>query len=279
MATSSCFHVTQVEEIKRIIGEGLYEREIVGPDGSPVSGGGGSRAMPSSAYLFMIPGKQFVTSGAPKDISNNANDAAFGVNLTDANCWANAGYITTTAGTQTGITVPPAKTQFDLGSQSIIFSARINIASPAANQAMFGPADASAAQGFYISVRAGGKVRPIINTSGGAVTALADSAATFADGTDHVMTVAIDAVTKQVFLFFDGFLSNLYAANFSGTSASVALFAIGATSGGGTGYAGKYSGLHLLRFTGGLPTNLSKLAVRLAAMPHDFLCDSDIVLA
>lgn len=39
MATSSCFHVTQVEEIKRIVGEGLSEREIVGPDGSPVSGG------------------------------------------------------------------------------------------------------------------------------------------------------------------------------------------------------------------------------------------------
>jgi len=39
MATSSCFHVTQVEEIKRIVGEGLSEREIVGPDGLPVSGG------------------------------------------------------------------------------------------------------------------------------------------------------------------------------------------------------------------------------------------------
>ena len=38
MGTSSCFHVTQVEEIKRIIGEAMYENEVVGPDGSPVSG-------------------------------------------------------------------------------------------------------------------------------------------------------------------------------------------------------------------------------------------------
>ncbi len=278
MGTSSCFHVTQVEEIKRIVGEAMYENEVVGPNGSPVSGGLGSRATPSAAYLFMLPGKQFATSGAPKDVSNNLNDAAFGVNLSDASCWANAGYITTTAGTQTGITIPPAKTQFDLGSQSVLFSARINIASPAGNQAMFGPADASASQGFYISVRAGGKIRPVINTSGGAVTGLADSAATFADGTDHVMTVAIDAVTKQVFVFYDGCLSNVYAANFSGTSAAVALFAIGASSGGGTAYNGKYSGLHLLRFNGGLPLNLAKLAVRLAALPHDFLCDSDLVL-
>ena len=44
MGTSSCFHVTQVEEIKRIIGEAMYENEVVGPDGSPVSGGGGGGA-------------------------------------------------------------------------------------------------------------------------------------------------------------------------------------------------------------------------------------------
>jgi len=41
MGTSSCFHVTEVEEIKRIVGEAMYENEVVGPDGSPVSGGGG----------------------------------------------------------------------------------------------------------------------------------------------------------------------------------------------------------------------------------------------
>jgi hypothetical protein len=43
MGTSSCFHVTEVEEIKRIIGEAMYENEVVGPNGSPVSGGGSDR--------------------------------------------------------------------------------------------------------------------------------------------------------------------------------------------------------------------------------------------
>ena len=38
MGTSSCFHVTQVEEIKRIIGEAMYENEVVGPNGSPAGG-------------------------------------------------------------------------------------------------------------------------------------------------------------------------------------------------------------------------------------------------
>ena len=36
--TSSAFHITQVEEIKRIVGEAMYEKQIIGPDGSPMSG-------------------------------------------------------------------------------------------------------------------------------------------------------------------------------------------------------------------------------------------------
>jgi len=44
MATSSCLHATQVEEIKRIVGEAMYENEVVGPNGSPVSGGGTQRS-------------------------------------------------------------------------------------------------------------------------------------------------------------------------------------------------------------------------------------------
>ncbi len=51
MGTSSCFHVTQVEEIKRIVGEAMYENEVVGPNGSPVSGGGAAVTVGSSRAL------------------------------------------------------------------------------------------------------------------------------------------------------------------------------------------------------------------------------------
>ena len=69
MGTSSCFHVTEVEEIKRIIGEAMYENEVVGPNGSPVSGGrlvlaaSGSIAAPvatisaATAGSFVLPSK------------------------------------------------------------------------------------------------------------------------------------------------------------------------------------------------------------------------------
>jgi len=71
MATSSCFHVTQVEEIKRIMGEGLYELEIVGPDGSPVSVGVGGGSVTVENILTS-------TSTA------NALSAAMGKSLKDA---------------------------------------------------------------------------------------------------------------------------------------------------------------------------------------------------
>ena len=46
MATSSCLHAAQVEEIKRIVGEAMYEKEIIGSDGSPVSGAAKQRVYP-----------------------------------------------------------------------------------------------------------------------------------------------------------------------------------------------------------------------------------------
>lgn len=51
MATSSCLHATQVEEIKRIVGEAMYENEVVGPNGSPVSRGGSVGTFANAAAL------------------------------------------------------------------------------------------------------------------------------------------------------------------------------------------------------------------------------------
>ena len=79
MTTSSCFHVTQVEEIKRIVGEGLYEREIVGPDGSPVSGGsqlaGESSALVKASKLMLDYANSATTFGYTT--ATPAIDAAF----------------------------------------------------------------------------------------------------------------------------------------------------------------------------------------------------------
>lgn len=236
-----------------------------------------STATPSQFYLACIPGRQFVTSGVPKDLSDNACDGVLGSALTDAALWANNGYMTTAAGANINVQLPLAKSTFNLGSESVVFSVMVRKSIPAAGEIMFGNADSGSAQGFFVSFRpTTGKVRPSVNASGGFIGSLSESAAVFADGTDHVMTVAFDAVTRQIFLWRDGALSDAYAANWVGTTSPVAAFFLGAAS-NGTGNVCQFAGVHLLKFAGGLPINMNRIAARLAARPFDYLTDLDII--
>lgn len=239
---------------------------------------------PSIRYKFFIPGQQFIGSGAAKDKSGNAADASFMASLTDAAAWANPGYFTTGAGANLGLSIPASKVQFDLATQSVIFSIRVKKAGPVGAESLFGCADTVTAQGFYISMRAASgsvsKVRPVLNTSGGVVSGLADSLATFGEAaaTDHIITLAIDAVTKGVYLYCDGTLSNSYPAAYTGGTTVANPFAFGLSLGSsGTTFAGQFSGAHFLVMTGGLPLNMGIVAQKLAATPHLYLTDSDLV--
>lgn len=237
----------------------------------------------SQFYKFFIPAQQFIGSGDAKDKSGNSADATRLASLTDAAAWANPGYVTSGAGANAGLTIPAAKFAFDLASQSVIFSARIKKVGPVGAESILGCADAATAQGFYISMRAASssvsKVRPILNTSGGVVSGLADSLATFGEAaaTDHVLTLAIDGITKSVFLYCDGTLSNTYTTAFTGGTNTVTAFGIGSNTGavGATSVAGQFSGIHMLVMDGGLPINMGLIAQRLAAQPHYYLSDLD----
>ena len=250
----------------------------------PVTGKANTIFQPSSKYKFFIPGQQFIGSGVAKDKSGNSADATQMASLTDAATWANPGYFTTGAGANLGLSIPAAKVQFDLATQSVIFSIRLKKVGPVGAESVFGCADTITAQGFYISMRAASssvsKVRPILNTSGGVVSGLADSLATFGEAaaTDHVLTLAIDGVTKSVFLWCDGTLSNTYTSAFTGGTTVENRFAFGLSIGSsGTTFAAQFSGAHLLVMAGGLPTNMALVAQKLAANPHAFLTDSDLV--
>lgn len=241
---------------------------------------------PSSKYMTFIPGQQFIGSGtAAKDKSGKAADAGFLASLTEANAYANPGYITTGAGVNLGLAIPASKIQFDLATESIIFSCRIKKVGPVGAEAFVGCADASTIQGFYLSMRAASgsvsKVRPIINTSGGVVSGLADSAATFgeASATDHVITLMIDAVTKSVFLYCDGTLSNSYPSAYTGGTTVTVPFGFGFNTGtsGVTTVTAQFSGIHFLKMTGSLPLNAGTIAQKLSATPHLYLTDSDLV--
>lgn len=236
---------------------------------------------PSSKYKFFIPGTQFVGSGNAKDYSGNGNDAVISSATTDAATWANNKYITTGAGTGLGVSVPLAGSSFDLATQSVIIHGVCNVATPAGVENIIGNGDNASAQGVYLRIGTTGKMRPVLNASGGVVAGLADSTGTLCDGTDHSFAIAIDGVVKSVFTYIDGFLDHSYLTAFIGGTPSIAdQFCIGmaasATPSTTTSYAGKWKGLGELVFTGGLPLNISAIAQRLSANPLQALSDSEI---
>lgn len=231
---------------------------------------------PSDYYLAFIPGKQFVTSGTPKDLSGRGAHADLGSALSDAELWANNGYMTTAAGANKALSIPLAKSSFNLATESIIFSVLMNKAASGVSDSTFGNAQAGAIDGVYFSVRAtSGAVRPVFRTTQGDITGLPDSVAVFADGTDHVMTFAYDAKTKVAYLYRDGALVNTYATGISGSTTPASPFALGGTN-LLVGVAAKFSGVHLLKMSGGLPPNIHQIAAKLAASPHRFLMNMDI---
>ena len=231
----------------------------------------------ASAYKFFIPGSQFAGSGNAKDKSGNGADAAIRAAYSDASTWANAGYFTTAAGTDQALTIPLAKTGFNLASQSIILSAVINAAVVGATDYLMGNSVNSTGYGIRLYKDGSGKLNGRIQTTSGAYT-LAASTAVFADGTDHCMTFAIDAVTKSAYLWRDGCLSDTYTNVYADGGAAILDFAFGQVNGNpsGTSFAAKFRGAHLLVINGGLPLSMGLLAQRLAGAPMVHLTDMDL---
>lgn len=237
---------------------------------------------PSDNYRFLLTGKQPSTSGSARDSSGNGGDAQPPTSTYGPSAmWANRGYLTTGAGTGLGVCVGNVKTKFDLANESVILAFVVNAAQPAASIGLMGNADTVNNKGFYISGRTSGMIRPVLNTSAGVVTTLPDGTTKVLDGTDHAVLVAIDAVTKSIFVYVDGILSDTYFNAFSGnTSTLTGSFNIGAFGGPLVNAAtcdAKFYGLHLLTFSGGLPINVGKLAQLHAERPVKPLTYTDVV--
>lgn len=234
---------------------------------------------PSSYYLACVPGRQFVTSGVPKDLSANGADLILGSALTDANLWATDGWMNFAALANGFAYIPFAKASFNLAVDSIIFSVLMNKAAPGATEYLAGNSANGGNNGFRLAVKTTGKVQPVFTTSDGNFGAISDTPCVFADGANHVFTMAVDAPTKSVYIWRDGALAMSVSSAYTGATASttgVALAVQDSTAGAAAG-ALKAAGLHFLKFAGaGLPQNINKIAARLASRPYDFLTDLDI---
>lgn len=257
---------------------------------------------PSSKYYkFFLPGKQFVGSGMAADHSSAGNPAMPVLGFTDgaSGPWANKGYITTnnnaaptSASVQNAhMVVPTAQMQFDLVGDSMILSMLVNKPATtigAGNDYIFGNYDNTPGKGLriYAPGSAPGAIGILLHYGAGSTfVATTTAQVTPFDGTDHVVTFAIDGVARQIFIFVDGALmaaskANAYPAN--GSTLSAQDFAIGAANGAVNGFSNyvKTNGVHMLVFPGsGLPLNVGSIARRLAANSQSVITDSEILMS
>lgn len=156
MGTSSCFHVTQVEEIKRIVGEAMYENEVVGPNGSPVSGGGGAAVAVVSQYdkvlLMATAARQF---NAVAGVGQNAADAQYVGAITPAEVYGTeAGLLSVGQATSKALAIHNTAVEWDLSlGQSLLVQMRAKtVGVTTSSNVLIGNSDGAAIEGFGFTV-------------------------------------------------------------------------------------------------------------------------------
>lgn len=245
--------------------------EISGPpwvvDITPVSGAG----VPAS-LRFCIPGRNPNTqfsdvSGLGADLTPEAaNSGAF----------ATADYFSSIAGTDSGLTIPAAKTLWTPATQSLVLAFVIKKAAPGANQSLmsWGGHASGANIGFYVSHRTSGALKIVPIIAGAVTNAQPDSTLSFSDGTpqDRHCLIAYDAPSGSWYMYRDGVLSNAWTNTMVGANAYPAATQTitgvrwGGTSGtGATVVAASGYGLQGYIWDGALPTRVGVGAQLLAA--------------
>jgi len=239
--------------------------------------------MPSSKYISFVRGAAPNAAGIVKDSSGKWNGLYVSPVATEANALATPGSLVVEAGTGKGFNFyDKAATSFDVTVDSFIFSATVNLAAaPGANYSLFGNADASANQGFYLSVRATtGKVKPIFNTSNGVFSSTTDSDAVLATGTQKTFVCAWDAKLRLFHFWMDGELTDSrFVGGLGGTCTPSKYFGIGMAADTGLGVststASTFKNIHFLRFAdSALPINVGYVAKRLMQAPDAHLVDN-----
>ncbi len=190
--------------------------------------------------------------------------------------WANAGYFTSYAGTQSFLSVPNSAFNPNLNSDSFIigFTLNKNTEAGSGTNTLLGNTDGSSSiPGVFVlygqtsnanANKLGVRIFGGSTSAGAGVSSLTAatyaSSATLVDNNDHRVLIAWDAVTKIVTLYVDGVA--LY------TSSALAVTATDAMTGKfrfGQGLTGacvlaKFAGLNLIKFpSSGLPFNMAEL--------------------
>lgn len=231
----------------------------------------------ADAYRLMVPGRQYATSGVPRDVSGLGNHGALVPGMTDAELWGTDNWMRSIAGSTKSYTFGVGATTFDLGSQSVLVSFEM-IAPTVAATLIRNISGIGASQGFSVGITATGLLQVALRTSGGGAT-LANTPAVFADTNVHHFALGIDGPNRTVTVWYDGTpCLSLSAAFPAGTTAPTGDLTFAALDPGGVGttYDLLARGLHYMVFDGGLPINVNYMVLRMAQAPGVPLLNRDV---
>ena len=231
----------------------------------------------SDHYRLMVPGRQYVTSGTPRDVTGLGNNGALVAGMTDAELWATDQWMRSYAGSTKTFTFGLAATTFDLGSQSVLMS--FEMVAPAAAAALVrNISGIGASQGFAVISTATGQLNVAVRTSGGGTTS-ANTPVAFCDGTAHHFALGLDGPNRTLTVWYDGTpCLSLSAAFAAGTTAPTGDLTMAALDPGGVGttYDLLSRGIHYMVFDGGLPINVNRMVLQMAQAPTVPLLNRDV---
>jgi len=159
-------------------------------------------------------GDQLLGDGKVFDKSGLSHHAARGANLSDAQLFANAGYVSTVApaGGATDSVLRMANLNFDyVGGEKLIGWWLGKMTAPASSMSWMGDGYTTTYPGLRFIISATGKVQVVAYQSGGSSFSSA-SASTLADGTLHSYGFVIDGAAKKACMWID----EVVDANFGG---------------------------------------------------------------
>ena len=210
----------------------------------------------------------------PIDYSLNNVSCSFGAGTVAP--WANAGYFTSDAGTQSYLSVPNSAFNPNLFTDSFIigFTLNKNTEAGASTNTLLGNSDGSAAStGIFVlygqtsnanANKLGVRIMGGSTSLGAGNTSLTSatyaSSATLVDANDHRVLITWDAITKVVKLYVDGvalYTSSALAVTSTDEMAGNFRFGQGLT---GVSVSAKFAGIQLIEFpSSGLPLNITEL--------------------
>lgn len=236
----------------------------------------------SSNYKFWITGLQATGSGNARDLTAHSS-AGLAItpttNLSDANAWGtNAGWMTclTNAAALDGFKMSKADWNPDISINSMILAFDLKMANTGANTVIIGQGD-STKTGVYVQSRSTGAISIGFRDSLGNTAVNVSNSVSVADGAEHSVMFAVDAVTKLTAIYIDGTLDSTFLnSNLVGSTTSTYDFVVGGNSitlNSSTAMQIRY--MHGLTFAGMLPTNLGVIAAKLKNFPRYPLLSTD----